>query len=316
MIDKIPPNQTVEVGSVWDMRNEPDDLNGGSIGLFKVAKIEDNIACASGEEEGLCIGVNELANGYLKLTPDQVKKIEAEMKEYHRQSIQPMKGPNGKIVQVGSVWDYCYPDNEKDRHTFIVGSLGHGDVVWSGPEYQGWGVNASTLLQNGEEIPIDQLPEYYSEKRKKLLQEKIKEDSEENPIDNIAVDRVFDNGKLVNYSVNSAGIKSPHEDQKVIYHDREATKEEKEEIEAGRREFIEWVMRERALAAESPNKIMQKMITKHAQVRTPLLKKISSQIYTPIFLQKQSKMPVPEPALKKKHQVQLEQSQEKERLRA
>lgn len=265
MTEKIPPNQTVEVGSIWDMRDEPDG-NGGWMGLFEVAKIEGDIAFGS-EEEGIESAV--LANNYLKLTQKEAEKIRAEMKEYHKQTIQPIKGPNGKIMQVGSIWDHNY-GTPGDNHTFIVASLGD-DTAWSDSEYQGWGTNASELFEHGHEIPIEELPAYYSMRKRKYLEEEIKKAENKHPTE-IDVYRVYNNGLLVDYKVTTEG-KSQNTLPKITYNDREATKEEKEEIERSRREFREWAMRERALAAESPHKIMQKMIKKPARISVPLLQK-------------------------------------------
>ena len=314
MTEGIPPGQTVEVGSVWDMRDEPNDY-GGWIGLFKVAEIEDDIARSGNEnDEPLGIQVEVLANNYLKLTPNQVEKIEAEMKDYHKHTIQPINGSDGKIIQVGSVWDYRYPNEPIDEsRTFIVASLGDGDVVWAGPEHQGFGINASTLLENGKEIQMCELPSYYSTKQKKHLEESIKNVQYKGR--NLDIIRVFDNGLLVKYEItpSAAQISFP----KITYHDREATKEEKEEIEHSRKVFCDWVIRERALATESPHRVAQ-MTTKHTKISIPILHKIPAAVsFATSNMADKNTTIITEPVLHK-HQALLTQSdhKEKQRLRA
>lgn len=305
MTEGIPPRQTVDVGSIWDMRDEPDELNGGWIGLFKVAKIEDGIAYQDEDiENALSIDADALASNYLRLTSKQAEKIEAETKEYHRQTIQPIKGPNGKVIQVGSVWDYHYAD-DPHGHAFIVESLGNGDVVWTGSEHQGFGTNASALLNSGEEIPMDELPAYYSMKEKQYLDRDMK--IALNKQADIDVDRVFDNGLLVDYEVNpeQGSQKSSPE---ITYHDREATNDEKEEIERSRRGFFEWVMRERALAAEPPHKvILPSMMTRPVHISVPLLHKIHPLIQrSPAIVIPQNTIPaIRKEFAKKKRNMQI-----------
>ncbi len=270
MTDKISANQTVEVGSVWDLGDSPDD---NMPRLFEVKRISNGTAFNTEDEEAddaLSIDIDDLAKDYQKLTPEEAQWIRNEEREFHKSTIQPLKGPNGKIIQVGSTWDIKKPEDEFG-HPFTVESLSpaskdYEGVVWQGPYHSGFGRSPSEIYEYGTEIPLDKLSEYYSEYSKKRLESEIKEYT--NKGENVVVERKFNNGKLEDYNITHT--KSNGNPPSVRFKDTELSPEQKVEIEREHKEFLDWVAAERALAAEGSEKLN---VLKRAKLSVPLIKK-------------------------------------------
>jgi hypothetical protein len=270
MTDSVPANQIVEVDSVWDLGDTSDD---NIPRLFEVKRISNGAAFNTEDEEddnAISIDIDDLAKNYLKLTPEEVKRIRNEEREFHKSTIQPLKGPNGKIIQVGSTWDIKEPEDEFG-HPFTVGSLSpaskdYEGVIWQGPYHSGFGKSPSEIYKYGTEIPLDKLSEYYSEYNEKQLESEIKKYI--NKGENVVVEREFNDGKLQDYGIIHTG--SNGNPPSVKCEDIELSPEKKAEIERQHKEFLDWVAAERALAAEGSEKLN---VLKRAKLSVPLIKK-------------------------------------------
>lgn len=260
---KIPPNQTVTIGSIWDLREEPGP-NQTTVGLFEVKKIENGIAYNDEDidsDDTLALDIDDLANYFLKLTPEEAKQIRHEEREYHKSTIQPIKGPNGKIIQVGSVWHIKEPDDDLP-HDFEVGSLQGPSAVFMGSEYGGMGTGAETLFKYGTEVPLNQLHEHTSDDIKRKLESEIFENQKEG--NSILVTRHLNNGKLERYGISIQAEHQPN--PKVKFKDIELSPEEKLKIEQDYQNYFDWVKKERELAAEGKLKLLS-----HNKIKIPLL---------------------------------------------
>ena len=262
---KIPPNQTVTIGSIWDLREEPSP-DQTLVGLFEVKKIENGIAY----NDTLGIDVDELANSFLKLTPEEAKQIKHEEREHHKSTIQPIKEPNGKIIQVGSVWHIEEP-NEYHPNDFKVGSLAAPYKNWPGSvfmgsEYGGIGIGAETIFKYGTEIPLNRLHEHTTEDNKFELEKEILEHQKDG--ESILVTRYLNNGKLERYDITIQAEQQPN--PKVKFKDIELSPEEKLEIEQDYQDYFNWVKKERKLAAEGTSGGNLKLLN-HNKIKIPLL---------------------------------------------
>ncbi len=270
--EEIPQNQTVEIGSVWDMRND-------SMGLFEVKRIEDNIAYDTDEEFGdddvddiIGIDIDDLRQNYKKLTPEEAEKIRKEMRDYHISTIQPIKGPNGKVIQIGSVWDIKEPEDEIGSELIVESltppSKDYAGAVWMGPEYSGFGTDPSRIFEYGTEIPLDKLQEYKSERDKKLLEKGVR-DALESGATKILVRRNWNNKNLESYDIEVLS-REKNETPSIKYSDEEISPEEKEDIENQYKEFYDWVRQERLLAAEGSKKPKLKVMNQ-SRLNMPLI---------------------------------------------
>ena len=256
----IPPNQTVEVGSIWDMRDvEMDPGCELPAGLFEVKKIVNDLAYnGENEAETLQMDLADLAKNFRKLTEAEVKKIRHQAREYHKSTIQPIKCPNGKVIQVGSTWDIKKDDGS--HLYFTVASLSqpsanYEGAVWSGEECDGWGKSAKELYEKGVEIPLDKLPEAYSEYKKQQLQKEVEALLKEGK--DVCVEEDLNDGKLVGWSTSTITARNQKK-PKVMYIEKELTAEAKALERHKYKEFLDWVASERALAAERDFKLLTK----------------------------------------------------------
>ena len=298
---KVPKGQTVEIGSIWDMRDVPDEEGTGFIGLFKVDKIINGDAYD--DEKKLYMPVDMLASEYIKLTPYEAKLAAAELKEEHRSTIQPIKGPNGKVIQVGSTWDLPEFDENgnptRDSKHIVVASLSDS-AVFEGPSYSGFGTSTDEIFKHGREIPLEELPNYWSSRTTRLLNKEIEKNLDEGYA--INVERVFHNGRLIEFEISDKE-KSSH--PTVTFHDRLADEKEAKEAEQIYQNFLEWVAQERALAAEHPLNVIRKN-----RISMPLMQKASAIVQPINALMKHTIAKEVQPAKKKA------QLTPRERLRA
>lgn len=127
-----------------------------------------------------------------------------------------------KIANISvTIPDQYYPDMEED-----------GDELDEELNFQ---------VHGGKQLSPSELAEYRSkssEDKAKELEKLIKEQTEmfagtgSHPV-KIDVERVFDNSLLINYGLVASRSEGKTQTPQVIYHDREATKEEKEAEEKG-----------------------------------------------------------------------------------